>query len=156
MAPGPSRFGGSRLWVVSDFEPTTDFPDAIDVDDDAVASTAKSRDEALQRRRRNVVRWLSIGAALALMAVGYSWWRVVVAVGVGYGLLMTGVAIIGAFARPIPEPPPAGELRRVKLTYRCGSCGTELRMTLANDQVPTPPRHCADEMELTTSVEDIL
>ena len=44
----------------------------------------------------------------------------------------------------------------MKLTYRCSSCGTELRMTLANDEVPQAPRHCADEMELTTAIEDVL
>ena len=72
-----------------------------------------------------------------------------------YLILMTGFSIVGAFARPSPEAPPAGELRRVKLTYRCPTCGTELRVTLANDQIPQAPRHCADEMELTTSIDDL-
>ena len=48
-----------------------------------------------------------------------------------------------------------GELRRVKLTYRCSTCGTELRMTLANDSLPQAPRHCSDEMDLTTPLEDL-
>ena len=66
-----------------------------------------------------------------------------------------GVAILGAFARPIPEAPPPGELRRVRLNYRCSICGAELRMTLANDAIPEPPRHCSDEMELVTALEDV-
>lgn len=141
---------------MSDFEPTTDFPDSIDADDEIVASAAKLRDESIQRRRRNILRWITLGATLALIASGYQWWRVLVALAAMYALLMVGIKVIGAFARPLPEPPPPGELRRVKLTYRCTSCGTELRMTLANDQVPDPPRHCADDMELTTMVEDML
>jgi DNA-directed RNA polymerase subunit RPC12/RpoP len=77
-----------------------------------------------------------------------------IAVTLMYFLLRSGFAIVGAFARPVPEPPPPGELRRVKLTYRCNECGAELRMTLANDEVPNPPRHCTEEMELTATRED--
>src|SRR5207302_310651 len=61
----------------------------------------------------------------------------------------------GAIARPLPEPPPAGELRKVKLTYRCSICGTEVRMTTANDQMPEPPRHCLEDMDLVTPVDDL-
>ena len=32
--------------------------------------------------------------------------------------------------------------------YRCDICGAELRMTLANDEQPEPPRHCMEEMVL--------
>ena len=71
-----------------------------------------------------------------------------------YLMFLMGFAVIGAFARPVPEPPPPGELRKVKLTYRCNECGSELRMTLANDEMPTPPRHCMDEMELIATRED--
>lgn len=82
--------------------------------------------------------------------------RSVIAVVAGYALFMTGVKTIGAFARPIPEALPPGELRRVKLNYRCDICGTELRLTLANDQVPEPPKHCTEPMILTTDLEDVL
>jgi hypothetical protein len=61
--------------------------------------------------------------------------------------------MLGALARPLPEPPPPGELRKVKLVYRCATCGTEVRMTAATEQMPAPPRHCMDEMELVTPVE---
>lgn len=64
-----------------------------------------------------------------------------------------GRAMLGSLIRPMPEPPPPGELRKVKIVYRCPVCGTEVRMTMANDEVPDPPRHCMDEMELVTPVE---
>lgn len=141
---------------MDDFEPTTDFPDAIDADDRAVASTAKSRDEQVQRRRKLVLRWLALGAVLALMARGFPTVRSIIAVLVGYAIIQLGFVAIGAMARPIPAAPPPGELRRVKLVYRCTTCGSELRMTLANDKVPEPPRHCADDMELITNLEDVI
>ena len=66
-----------------------------------------------------------------------------------------GFAMLGGLAQPIPEPPPAGELRKVKIMYRCSICGTEVRMTVANDEMPDPPRHCQDEMDLVTPVDDL-
>ena len=66
-----------------------------------------------------------------------------------------GFAMLGGLAQPIPEPPPPGELRKVKIMYRCSICGTEVRMTVANDQMPDPPRHCQDEMDLVTPVDDL-
>lgn len=140
---------------MSEFEPTTDLPDLVDNDDVPVASTAKSRDLAVQGRRKLMLRWVALGAILALIATGLSPIRVVIAVGASYLLLGMGFTVIGSFARPVPEPPPPGELRRVKLTYRCPSCGAELRMSLANDQVPAPPRHCQDDMELTTDLNEL-
>ena len=65
-----------------------------------------------------------------------------------------GRAMLGGLVRPMPEPPPPGELRKVKITFRCSVCGTEVRMTVANDEVPDPPRHCMDEMELVAPVEE--
>ena len=65
-----------------------------------------------------------------------------------YLLLRLGFAMIRGLARPLPEPPPPGELRRVNLRYRCSSCGTELRMTRAVHEYPEPPRHCMDTMEI--------
>lgn len=70
-------------------------------------------------------------------------------------LLKIGFAILGSFARPVPEPPAPGELRKVRLTYRCSVCSTEVRMTAANDQVPEPPRHCMEDMDLITPLEDV-
>jgi hypothetical protein len=125
------------------------------LDDQPVASSAKSRDEAVQRRRRRLLLAAVAALGVALVAVGHPPIRVAVAMAAMLVLFRIGLAALGAFARPIPPPPPPGELRRVRLTYRCGSCGTELRMTRANDEVPDPPRHCADDMELVTAAEDL-
>ncbi|MGI9594999.1 MAG: hypothetical protein ACR2QK_02500 [Acidimicrobiales bacterium] len=139
---------------MSDFEPSTDLPDRIDDDDRPVPSSAQARDEQVQQHRKRLLQIALIVLTLGLLAAGFTVWRVLLAVGLMYLLLRVGFAVIGAFARPVPEPPPPGELRRVKLTYRCNECGAELRMTLANDEVPTPPRHCTEEMELTATRED--
>ena len=56
--------------------------------------------------------------------------------------------MLRGMAAPIPEPPPSGELRKVKINFRCSLCGSEVRMTVATDEDPDPPRHCMQEMEI--------
>ena len=68
-------------------------------------------------------------------------------------ILRVGLAVIRAFATPLPAPPPAGEMRKVNLRYRCGVCGSEVKMTLATDDLPDPPRHCMEDMEVVAPVE---
>ena len=70
-------------------------------------------------------------------------------------LVKVGLMVLGGFARPVPAAPPSGELRKVRLTYRCSICSTEVRMTAANDEVPDPPRHCQEDMDLVTPVDDL-
>jgi len=84
------------------------------------------------------------------------WFAVKVLIALGAALLIVrmGFAFLGGLSRPVPAPPPPGELRKVRLIYRCGICGTEVRMTAANDEMPDPPRHCQDDMDLVTPVED--
>jgi len=81
--------------------------------------------------------------------------KVLVALGAAVVLMRLGFALLGGFSRPLPEPPPPGELRKVRLAYRCSICSTEVRMTAANDQVPDPPRHCQEDMDLVTPVDDL-
>lgn len=81
--------------------------------------------------------------------------RAAIAVVIALLIMRIGIAMMRSFVRPVPEPPPAGELRKVKLLYRCSVCGTEVRMTAAVDQDPEPPRHCMDEMDLLTPVDDL-
>ena len=64
-----------------------------------------------------------------------------------------GTAVLGSFARPVPEAPPEGELRKLKLRYRCSLCGLELRVDRAASEAPDAPRHCMDEMDLVASQE---
>ncbi len=80
--------------------------------------------------------------------------KVALALAVGWALFKVGAAVLGGFARPIPEPPPAGEMRRIKLRYRCSVCGMELRIDRATEELPPPPRHCQDEMDLVAPVEE--
>jgi hypothetical protein len=62
-------------------------------------------------------------------------------------IMRVGLSILRALARP-NEPPPPGEMRKVNLRYRCSICGTEVRMTHATDDLPEPPRHCQEDMDL--------
>ena len=79
--------------------------------------------------------------------------KVLIAVVVAYAVLRLGLAMLRNLARPRPEPPDPGILRKVKIEYRCNICGAEVRMTVAPDEDPEPPRHCQDEMDLVTPVE---
>ncbi|HUR18155.1 MAG TPA: hypothetical protein VMZ51_04350 [Acidimicrobiales bacterium] len=64
-----------------------------------------------------------------------------------------GIIILRGLARPAPEPPPTGEMRRVSLKYRCPTCGVALKMTAAPDSDPPPPRHCMEDMQLVAPIE---
>jgi hypothetical protein len=83
--------------------------------------------------------WLVLKIGIAILA-GLLIWKL-------------GAMMLGGLVRPVPEPPPAGELRKVRLRYRCSICGTEVRMTSANDEVPDPPRHCQEDMDLVAPIE---
>jgi hypothetical protein len=78
---------------------------------------------------------------------------VLVAVLVGVVILKVGVAMLRGLARPLPPPPPPGEMRKVNLRYRCSVCGAELKMTLASEELPEPPRHCQEDMDLVAPVD---
>ena len=73
---------------------------------------------------------------------------IVIALAMAFVIFKVGYALLASFSSPMPAPPPPGELRRVKLRYRCLQCGMELRVTQAADQEIDPPRHCMDEMDL--------
>ncbi|HEY4376250.1 MAG TPA: hypothetical protein VGM93_03795 [Acidimicrobiales bacterium] len=83
------------------------------------------------------------------------WPRVLIALLAIALFVRIGMKVLGGFARPVPAPPPPGELRKVRLTYRCSICSTEVRMTSANDQVPEPPRHCQEDMDLVTPADEL-
>ena len=108
--------------------------------------------------RRRSVSWPTL-VTLAVAGLA-AWWitgagllAVAIAVAAGWLILKAGFAVMSGLATPLPPPPPAGELRKVRLLYRCSLCGTEVRMTSANDEVPEAPRHCMEDMDLVTPVD---
>jgi hypothetical protein len=108
--------------------------------------------------RRPRISWpalvgLIAAGVVAWLVTGASPLAVVVAVVAGWLILKVGFAILSSLATPVPAPPPPGELRKVRLTYRCSVCGTEVRMTSANDEVPDPPRHCQEDMDLVAPID---
>lgn len=104
---------------------------------------------------------ISLPTLVALAVAGVAaWWltgagvlAISMAVLAGWLILKLGFGVLSGLATPLPEPPPAGELRKVRLVYRCSLCGTEVRMTSANDEVPDPPRHCMEDMDLVSPIE---
>ena len=108
--------------------------------------------------RRPKISWPTL-VALAIAGL-VAWWltgagalAVAVAVLAGWVILKLGFAVMSGLATPLPPPPPPGALRKVRLIYRCSLCGTEVRMTSANDEVPEPPRHCMEDMDLVASLD---
>lgn len=95
---------------------------------------------------------IALGGAV-LVGLGRPWFAVLVSCVFAYWVIRLGLVMVGGLARPVPEPPPAGELRKVKITYRCSICGTEVRMTVATDEEPEPPRHCLEDMDLVAPIE---
>ena len=86
-----------------------------------------------------------MGRMLVAVSVGSVVW-------IGFGLLLmvvlfrSGMAMLTALSAPPVKPPEAGELRKVNVRYRCDVCGVELRLTLAPDEDPPPPKHCLEDM----------
>ena len=106
--------------------------------------------------RDRAVNLALAAAALGAVVVGAilaEVFKVLIAVVVAYAMLRLGLGMLRHLARPLPEPPDAGALRKVKIEYRCSICGAEVRMTVAPDEDPEPPRHCQDEMDLVTPIE---
>jgi hypothetical protein len=88
-----------------------------------------------------------------LVGLGKSPWAVFVAAVFMYLIFVAGMAMLGGLSRPVPEPPPAGELRKVKIAFRCSLCGTEVRMTVSPNEEPQPPRHCQEDMDLLAPID---
>jgi hypothetical protein len=74
--------------------------------------------------------------------------KILIGLAFAYVVIKLGFWMLRGLANPLPPPPPAGEMRRVNLNYRCSVCGVELRMTAAPDEDPPPPKHCTEEMDL--------
>lgn len=95
--------------------------------------------------------WMLLGSAVVIAGVlltDLGVFPLIVAVLASALIFKMGFATLGGMSQPVPEPPPPGELRKVKIQFRCSICGSEARMTVANDEVPEPPRHCLEDMDL--------
>jgi hypothetical protein len=103
--------------------------------------------------RHPIIVGVVVAAAAVALFMAFPIWKVAVAALATYAILRLGVAVFASLATPLPEPPPRGELRKVKLVYRCDICGAEVRMVVAPAEDPEPPRHCQDEMRLLPPVE---
>ncbi len=73
--------------------------------------------------------------------------KLVVAIAAFVLMMRLGMLILGGLARPHPPPDP-GTMRRVNLRYRCSICLTEVKMVQATEELPMPPRHCQEDMDL--------
>ena len=78
---------------------------------------------------------------------------IIIAAGAGLLIIAAGIWALRFFTQPPPTPPPAGELRKVAITFRCSSCGSEVKMTVAPTEDPEPPRHCLEEMTLVAPID---
>lgn len=107
------------------------------------------------RVKRSTLIWLAAFVLVAWLLTNRSVVPLLIAAAAVGILVKIGFAMLGGLAQPVPEPPPAGELRKVKIMFRCSICGTEVRMTVANDEMPEPPRHCLEDMDLVTPVDDL-
>ena len=83
------------------------------------------------------------------------WFTLKLAIGlVAFVVIMrVGMLMLGGLARK-HEPPEVGELRRVNLRYRCSICLTEVKMVQATEELPLPPRHCQEDMDLVAGPFD--
>jgi hypothetical protein len=84
----------------------------------------------------STIIWLVVGLALAVAL-----WR-------------SGTGLLRSFSTPMSPPPPPGELRKVNVRYRCSVCGLEIKLTLAPDEDPPPPRHCLEDMDVVAPLYD--
>lgn len=78
---------------------------------------------------------------------------VLIGIGIMAIVWRSGIGMLRSMTSSLPPPPPAGEMRRINVRYRCSVCGVELRMVMAPDQDPPPPRHCLEDMELVAPIE---
>ena len=75
------------------------------------------------------------------------------AIAIFWVIWKVGIGMTRSLTTQLPPAPPDGELRKVSVRYRCSNCGTELKMTLAPEEEPIPPRHCMEEMDVVAPVE---
>jgi hypothetical protein len=73
--------------------------------------------------------------------------KLVIAIVAFVAMMRLGMFVLGGMARANPSPED-GILRSVNLRYRCQICLAEVKMVVASEELPAPPRHCQEDMEL--------
>jgi hypothetical protein len=117
-------------------------------------ATGRGRAAPVWRRWWFVLSVVVVGGLVLSSFVDTGPVATVFALLLGLLIFRTGWFFLQQFATPPPPPPDPGTLRKVKLVYRCPSCGTEVRMTSAITEDPEPPRHCMDDMELVSPIDE--
>ena len=91
-----------------------------------------------------------------MIALSFPEWGTIVWFAVGItmmlGIWKFGIGMLRSMTSMMPEPPPSGEMRRINVRYRCSVCGVELRVVMAPDEDPPPPKHCLEDMDLVAPV----
>lgn len=72
-------------------------------------------------------------------------WRVVIAIVVGWLLWKTMTSIIRMLADAPDEPDPT-DVSDAEVHFRCSECGTEVIMTVQSNTEDAFPRHCREPM----------
>jgi hypothetical protein len=87
-----------------------------------------------------------------MFALSFPDWGTIVWVGVGLIFMRLiwkfGFGMLKSMTNSLPPPPPSGEMRKINVRYRCSVCGVELRVVMAPDEDPPPPRHCLEDMDI--------
>lgn len=85
-------------------------------------------------------------------------WGTIVWVAVGLFFMRLiwrfGFGMLKSMTTSLPPPPPTGEMRKINVRYRCSVCGVELRVVMAPDEDPPPPRHCLEDMDIIAPLYD--
>jgi hypothetical protein len=87
-----------------------------------------------------------------MFALSFPDWGTIVWVAVGLVFMRLiwkfGFGMLRSMTNSLPPPPPSGEMRKINVRYRCSACGVELRVVMAPDEEPPPPRHCLEDMDI--------
>ena len=87
-----------------------------------------------------------------MTALSFPEWGTIVWFTIGFvlmwGIWKLGLGMLRSMTSMMPEPPPSGEMRKVNVRYRCSVCGVELRVVMAPDEDPPPPKHCLEDMDI--------
>ena len=87
-----------------------------------------------------------------MAALSFPEWGTIVWFAVGIAMMLGiwkfGIGMLRSMTSMMPEPPPSGEMRKVNVRYRCSVCGVELRVVMAPDEDPPPPKHCLEDMDI--------